>query len=299
MQTTPNCSSLFPPSSFNTHVAMRTSECLADIFAWTTAHHLKLNLSRTEFFFNLGRTCQSLSQKCHSIAFIDCEESGRNPQRWTILHPQHQCCGPIMQICPLQHPQELVFPNNGHNRTPSPSAATCSWLDTQPLRQNCCSMSRKLQCALFSIYQHFSHVTPLLCDFHWLTVAARIRFKMMVLAFKAINGTAPIYLQTLVKAHVPAWALRPTTSIGPWYLHCWEQTKVTQERSDFSLFWRLSGWTNSWPMSGQQSHLQSSAKDSRLTFSTTTSTLHSPWIPSTPLPPTLLTVHTRDTLAPW
>ena len=60
----------------------------------------------------------------------------------------------------------------------------------------------------------FSHVTPLFRDHHMLPVVARIRFKMMVLAYKAVNGTAPAYLQTLVKPHTPARSLRSTTSAG-------------------------------------------------------------------------------------
>ena len=39
----------------------------------------------------------------------------------------------------------------------------------------------------------FSHVTPLLCHLHWLPVVARIRCKMIVLEYKAVDGTA--YLQ--------------------------------------------------------------------------------------------------------
>ena len=46
----------------------------------------------------------------------------------------------------------------------------------------------------------------------WIIVG--IRFKAMVLAFKAINGTAPVYLQTLVRPHAPAQALRFTRSAG-------------------------------------------------------------------------------------
>ena len=60
----------------------------------------------------------------------------------------------------------------------------------------------------------FSHVTPLFRDLHWLPVVARIRFKMMVLAYKAVDGTAPAYLQALVKPHTPARSLRSTTSAG-------------------------------------------------------------------------------------
>ncbi|XP_069393581.1 uncharacterized protein, partial [Paralichthys olivaceus] len=59
-----------------------------------------------------------------------------------------------------------------------------------------------------------SHVTPLLRDLHWLPVGASIRFKMMVLAFKAVNATAPVYLQTLVRPHAPARTLCSSTSAG-------------------------------------------------------------------------------------
>ena len=58
-----------------------------------------------------------------------------------------------------------------------------------------------------SLLPKFSHVTPLYHDLHRLPAAACIQFKMMVLAFKAINGAAPVYLQTLVRPHAPARAL--------------------------------------------------------------------------------------------
>ena len=45
-----------PPSFYNTYVATHISECLADIFAWTAACHLKCNLSKTELF-NLEKDC--------------------------------------------------------------------------------------------------------------------------------------------------------------------------------------------------------------------------------------------------
>ena len=46
--------------------------------------------------------------------------------------------------------------------------------------------------------------------------------------------------------------------LAGWYRHRWEQTKPVQRSRDFS------GGTSSPPMSGQQNHSPSSAKDSRL-----------------------------------
>ena len=103
---------------------------------------------------------------------------GHNCRWQTILQPKYHCCGPILQICPPNIHRIL-------------SAA----------------------CFIFNLPK-FSHVTPLLHDYHWFPDAAHIGFKTMGLAFKPVNGTAPIYLQTLIRPHAPAQALRSTTSAG-------------------------------------------------------------------------------------
>ena len=40
----------------------------------------------------------------------------------------------------------------------------------------------------------YEHVTPLLRDLHWLRVPERIEFKLAVLVFRCLHGTAPAYL---------------------------------------------------------------------------------------------------------
>ncbi|KAI4899865.1 hypothetical protein NFI96_017609, partial [Prochilodus magdalenae] len=54
----------------------------------------------------------------------------------------------------------------------------------------------------------FTHVTPLLRSLHWLPVVARIRFKTLMLAYKAKNGPAPPYLMAMVKSRAVPRALR-------------------------------------------------------------------------------------------
>ncbi|KAI5614117.1 hypothetical protein C0J50_3838, partial [Silurus asotus] len=55
----------------------------------------------------------------------------------------------------------------------------------------------------------FSHTTPLLRSLHWLPVAARIRFKTLMLVYKAKNGPAPSYLSKynsrLFSVLAPRW----------------------------------------------------------------------------------------------
>ena len=42
------------------------------------------------------------------------------------------------------------------------------------------------------------HITPVLRGLHWLTVASRIHVKVLVLAFRCVNGLAPTYLAELL-----------------------------------------------------------------------------------------------------
>ncbi|KAI4888742.1 hypothetical protein NFI96_010443 [Prochilodus magdalenae] len=58
----------------------------------------------------------------------------------------------------------------------------------------------------------FTHVTPLLRFRHWLPVVARIRFKTLMLAYKAKNGPAPPYLMAMVKSRAVPQALRASST---------------------------------------------------------------------------------------
>ena len=44
-----------------------------------------------------------------------------------------------------------------------------------------------------------AHITPLFIELHWLPLAAGIKFKALMLAYKVLNGTAPILLECSCK----------------------------------------------------------------------------------------------------
>ena len=45
----------------------------------------------------------------------------------------------------------------------------------------------------------YSHITPVLHELHWLPVHARIQFKVLLFAFKAIHDLAPSYIKDLIE----------------------------------------------------------------------------------------------------
>ncbi|PIK38134.1 hypothetical protein BSL78_25019 [Apostichopus japonicus] len=55
------------------------------------------------------------------------------------------------------------------------------------------------------------HITPILRDLHWLPLHLRIRYKVALLAFKAIHGMAPSYLTDLVASYSPQRRLRSSS----------------------------------------------------------------------------------------
>ena len=91
----------------------------------------------------------------------------------------------------------------------------------------------------------FSHVTPLLRSLHWLPVAARIRFKTLMLAYKAKNGPAPPYFELRVQLGLTRHPSRHAEG----------------KHQDCSLCWHPGGGTNSHWLSAQQSLLLSSNAD--------------------------------------
>ena len=44
----------------------------------------------------------------------------------------------------------------------------------------------------------YEHITPILEELHWIPVDQRTEFKILVLTFQALNGTAPKYLRDLL-----------------------------------------------------------------------------------------------------
>ena len=53
-----------------------------------------------------------------------------------------------------------------------------------------------------------AHMTPVLSQLHWLQVGDRIRFKVLVLTFKALNSLGPLYLRDRLFRYSPQRTLR-------------------------------------------------------------------------------------------
>ena len=49
-----------------------------------------------------------------------------------------------------------------------------------------------------------AHITLILFDLHWLPVSERIKFKILLLTFKALRQQSPTYIQDLITRYLPS-----------------------------------------------------------------------------------------------
>ena len=57
------------------------------------------------------------------------------------------------------------------------------------------------------------HITPVLADLHWLPVEYRIKFKVLLLTYKAIHKKGPSYMSDLITIRRPISDLRSNSSL--------------------------------------------------------------------------------------
>ena len=55
------------------------------------------------------------------------------------------------------------------------------------------------------------HITPILKELHWLPVTHRIKYKVILMTFKAIYGTCPDYTCDLITPYIPSSSLRSSS----------------------------------------------------------------------------------------
>ncbi len=104
------------------------------------------------------------------------------------------------------------------------------------------------------------HVTPLFINLHWLPIAARIKFKALMFAYKTTSGSAPLYLNSLLQTYVPS------RSCCKWTTHyCSSQEAQNHFHRLFINCSHLVEWPAQLnPSSWILTHLQETAKNTSL-----------------------------------
>ena len=62
---------------------------------------------------------------------------------------------------------------------------------------------RKMAARSISQRAKYDHISPVLKDLHWLPIAQRIEYKVLVMTFKALIGLSPQYIEDLLVKRPP------------------------------------------------------------------------------------------------
>ncbi len=163
--------------------------------------------------------------------------------------------------------QSCFFFNFRHSERSCKNARHSRWLRRLNVRAS--KPHNSLSKLLFSpdwtivmlSWRAFPHVLSSLCNWsrmqqpewslmnlfirlHWLPIAARIKFKVLMFAYKTTTGAAPIYLNLLVQTYAPSRSLRSASE---------RSLVVPSQRGTKSLSqtfsWTVPSWWNDLPIS--------------------------------------------------
>ncbi|KAK3511532.1 hypothetical protein QTP70_009323 [Hemibagrus guttatus] len=206
----------------DTTASARISACLVDISSWMTAHQLKL--SKTEMLIipgdpspaqdlviSLSNSMISPSASARNLGVTMDNQLSFSSHVTNVTRSCRFLLYNIRRIRPFlstQATQVLV-----QSLVISRLDYCNSLLSGLPLNAiRPLQMIQNAAAPLVFNLPKFSHTTPLLRSLHWLPVAARIRFKTLMLAYKANNGPAPSYLKALVTPRTAPHSLRSTST---------------------------------------------------------------------------------------
>ncbi len=223
--------------------AARISGCLADISAWMKEHHLQLNLAKTEllvlpatptlqhdFTIQLGSSTITPSASVRNLGVIFDDQLTFKEHIAKTARSCRFALHNIRKIRPFltEHAAQLLVQVLVISRLDYCSALLAG-LPSNTIKP-------------LQMIQNAAHVTPLFVCLHWLPVAARIKFKTLMIAYRTTTGSAPTYFHSLLQIYIPSRSLRSANE---------RRLVVPSQRSSKSLSrtfsFTIPGWWNDLP----------------------------------------------------
>ncbi len=235
-------------------VAARISGCLADISAWMKEHHLQLNLAKTEllvvpatptlqhdFSIQLGTSIITPSTSVRNLGVIFDDQLTFKEYIAKTARSCRFALHNIRKIRPFltEHAAQLLVQALVVSRLDYCNALLAG-LPSKTIKP--LQMIQNAAARLVFNEPKRTHVTPLFISLHWLPVAARIKFKTLMLAYRTTTGSAPSYFHSLLRIYIPSRSLRSASE---------RRLVVPSQRGSKSLSrtfsFTIPGWWNNLP----------------------------------------------------
>ena len=196
--------------------------CVSRVKSWMLAHKLKLNDDKTEVLvlssphfrnsliipdFQVETTSVVPSSAVRNIGVIFDSSLSMKQQISSICKVAHfhlRNIGCIRKFITQEACEKLIHAFIT-SRLDYGNALLYGVPDTQLKR-----LQRILHIAarIVTLTPTSHHITPVLESLHWLPIQQRIKYKILLLTFRALHGLAPTYLADLVVPYVPHRTLR-------------------------------------------------------------------------------------------
>ena len=209
-----------------TEAVERIELCLTDLDKWMSINKLKLNKEKTEFLFihSKFRLQHCLPSICFGQDTVQPSQTARNigvtfDSTMSMLpHINNVCKSAFYHLRNLSRIRKFISTETAKTLV---HAFISSKLDhCNSLLYNLPKYAvKKLQyvqnavARLITFSSKFNHITPILKDLHWLPINERIKFKILILTFKALHDLSPSYIQELINLYRPSRTLRSSTSL--------------------------------------------------------------------------------------
>lgn len=220
--------SFCPSSSVNAEVAVESmNECIADIRNWMISDKLMLNDDKTEFVL-IGTRQQLAKVNIDSISVGSYDVSPgsvvRNLGSWfdskltMSTHISKVCASSFYHLHNIKRIRKYLSVEATQTLVHALITSCVDYCNSLLFGLPDCQLNklqRVLNVSARLIYKspRFCHITPILCDLHWLPIRYRINFKIILLTFKAIHGLAPKYISDLVVIKSSTHNLRSADSL--------------------------------------------------------------------------------------
>jgi hypothetical protein len=208
-------------------------DCLSTVHEWMNGNRLKLNPTKTEWIYFGSRVqllkCQHdsinvsgaavIRSSCIKLLGVTLDE-----QLKLKAHISNRCKVALYNFCRIRSIRKYLSVDICKMLASSLILSHLDYANSLLYGLAACDINRlqrvqNLSAKMILGRSKYDSSTQCLKELHWLPVAYRIKFKIVVLVFKCLTGVAPIYLQELIKIKTARTGLRAVANGNCTVLH--------------------------------------------------------------------------------
>ncbi len=199
---------------------VQMEELIAEVKSWMVVNMLGLNDDKTEFLVihSKYRPLEQFPSLTIGSAQVSAVDSARalgvrvDNNLTMEKHVSEMCKKSFLQLRELSRIRKCIPRREAEIITHAFITSRLDYCNSLLYGLPDCTINRlqKIQnsaARLITLTRKYDHITPVLQELHWLPVQSRIKFKILLLTYKALHGIAPQYLTDLLQPK-PARGLR-------------------------------------------------------------------------------------------